>query len=170
MKTTLITRYAYLAMACALAGCSTFGEGIVIPGKSTPQEVEASLGRPTQRIDLASGSTNFYYSMQPFGRETYAVRFSRDRVATAIEPLMTAENFARLRVGDTTAQATRELLGPPYGLERLARQSRDSWEYWTRLDAVPTRVWLQFSDDAILREVVKWDESPPLSACGTPGC
>lgn len=170
MRSAIFLRIAFIALGFTFAGCTTFGEGIAIPGKSTPAEVEAGLGVPTLRVDLPGGSSTYFYSRQPLGRETYAVRFGSDRIVTAVEPVLTADYFGRLRVGETNAQAARELIGPPYRIERMTRQPRNSWEYWTWLDAVPTRVWLLFSDDAVLREVVKYDESPQRDACTPSGC
>lgn len=170
MKRALPTLVASILFICLLFGCASPLGNAVVPGQSTLRNVEAAIGPPAARLDLPGGGTTYFYSRQPLGRETYAVRFSREGVVTTVEPLFTAANFGKLRVNETSGSAIRELLGPPYRIERMPRQARDAWEYWTNLDAVPTRVWLLLSDDAVLREVVKIDESPRNEVCSQPGC
>jgi hypothetical protein len=42
----------------------------------------------------------------------------------------------------------------------MQRQQQDSWEYWMVLDAVPMHVWIQLSDDGIVRDIVKSEDLP----------
>ncbi len=165
-------RLALAPLMClvTLAGCAIDGLINVAPGKTSLDEVRKMVGEPNARLELPGGTQTLYYSRQSFGRESYAVRIGSNGIVTAVEPLFSAANFARLRVNETTDREVRALLGPPYSVERMTRKPQTAWDYWTRLDAVPTRVWVIFSDDGVLREVVKLDESPPLEVCGGPGC
>lgn len=172
MNANMLLRHASALLLCliALAGCAVDGLIHVTPGKTSLEEVRKVVGEPNARVELPGGMQTLYYSRQPFARESYAVRVGSNGIVTAVEPLFSAANFARLRVNETTDRQVRELLGPPYSVERMQRKPQTAWDYWTRLDAVPTRVWVIFSDDGVLREVVKLDETPPLEICGGPGC
>ncbi|HEY4637832.1 MAG TPA: hypothetical protein VIH23_06165, partial [Burkholderiales bacterium] len=62
----------------------------------------------------------------------------------------------------------RTLLGPPYEVSRLPRQKRDVWDYRWRFVREGRVLFVQFSDDGIVREVIErhdddWDpESDPF--------
>jgi len=172
MNTDRLLRLAMASLACllVLAGCAIDGLIHVKPGTTTRDEVRRLAGEPNASSELPGGGATLYYSRQPYARESYAVRIGSNGVVSAVEPLFGAANFARLRVNETTEREVRELLGPPYSVERMQRKPQTAWDYWTWLDAVPTRVWVIFSDDGVLREVVKLDETPPLDVCGGPAC
>ncbi len=83
-----------------------------------------------------------------FGRVMIFAAFSVSRSELS---LLTPKNLESLRVNQTTKDEARQLLGPPYGVTRMPRQQYDAWEYWMTLDGTPYRLWLSFSDDAVLR-------------------
>jgi hypothetical protein len=59
----------------------------------------------------------------------------------------------------------RELFGPPGEVSRLPRQQREVWEYkWLYYDDKRV-LWVQFSDDGIVREAINMHdyESDPVS-------
>lgn len=144
----------------ALGACAAFDGRGLEPNKSTAREVESLMGPPTEQVDAGPGGRTLYYSRQPFGRQTFAARIGPDQVFRALEPLLTPKNLERLRVNQTTKDEARQLLGPPYGVTRMPRQQYDAWEYWMTLDGTPYRLWLSFSDDAVLRDAYRFDETP----------
>lgn len=144
------------------AGCASFDGRGLVPGQSKAQEVEALMGVPTERIKLPDGDTAWYYARQPTGRMMYAVRVSPDGVMRSREQLLSEQNIARL-VRDTTArEQARIIVGPPWRTSRLERQARDVWEY-TMFNAGLEEyfLYLQFSYDGILREVMMLQEYKP---------
>lgn len=138
-----------------LPGCASFDGRDLVPGQSTAKEVEALMGVPTERLKLPDGDSTWYYARQPTGRMMYAVRFSPDGVMRSREQLLTERNLVRLARDSSTREQARAIVGPPWQVSRLERQQREVWEY-TMLNAELNDyfLYLQFSDDGILREVM----------------
>ena len=138
-----------------LAGCASYNGRGLVPGKSTAAEVESLMGVPAMRIANPDGSSILYFPRGPQGRHTYAVSVGADGVMRGIEQRLTPENVAKLVRGQTSAKQARELFGPPTRITRAARFPLDVWEYRT-LDYHDKRVlWIEFSDDGILRGVIE---------------
>ena len=78
-----------------------------------------------------------------------------DGVMRAIEQRLTVENVARLKPGVATMKDAQALLGPPFEVSRLPRLKRIDWGYRIRETPWWWIFWLQFSDDGVLREVIK---------------
>src|SRR6185503_9279194 len=98
------------ALVLSLAACAA-GRALV-PGQSTAAQVEATMGKPADRIVNTAGETVWFYTSAPAGRETHAVRMRPDGTVVAVEQRLTKENIARVVPGTTTAKEVRELLGP----------------------------------------------------------
>jgi len=113
------------------------------------------MGPPAEKIALAGGGSEWFYSRQPFGRQNFAVTMDAGGVVRAVEPRLTVENMQKLQLGATTARQARELLGPPWRITRLERQQRDVWEYAV-YDArqFEYNLFVQFSGDGVVREVL----------------
>lgn len=159
MKARFLSPLALL-LAFAVGGCASYDGRGLEPGKSTAQDVQALMGPPSDSLDAGAGGRVLYYSRQPHGRQTFAVRVSSDGIMRGIEPILTQERLAKVRVEGIAKSDVRAILGPPYEITRMERQQRDAWEYWMNLSAVPTRVWVSFSDDGLVREVVQVDDIP----------
>jgi hypothetical protein len=138
-----------------LAGCASFDGRGLVAGQSTAKDVEALMGAPAERIKLPDGDTNWYYPRQPTGRMMYAVRMSPDGVMRSREQLLTEQNIARLYRDTTTREQARVIVGPPWQVARFERQGREVWEYYMfNAELYDYFLYLQFSDDGILREVM----------------
>ncbi len=151
-----------------LGACASYDGRTLVPGKSTAAEVEATMGIPADRQVRADG-TIWWYPRGPVGFHTYAVRIGPDGIVRDIEQRLTVENLGKVVAGKWTKQDVRDLFGPPFLTAYMPRQQREVWEYQLR-DNVDFRwkLWIQFSEDGIAREVVKLrhpDEDPP----GMPG-
>lgn len=148
MKTVLV-----LALTLVLAGCASFSGSDLVPGKSTAADAQQSMGRADQQLKLANGDTALYFSRLPFGRAMYVVTFGPDGVMKSIEQRMQYPSFAKVVANTWTKKEVSELLGPPGQAGRFDRQKRDWWEYryWQAPDY--RVVWVQFSDDGVVREV-----------------
>jgi hypothetical protein len=138
-----------------LDGCASYdGRGLRV-GQSTPQDVEALMGRPAERLKAADGDTIWFYSHQPFGRQMYAVRIAPQGVVRSVEQVLTEQNVATLVQGVTTRSQVRELFGPPFETSNFHRQGREAWTY-TLYNASRQEFYLhlQFSNDGLVREVM----------------
>jgi len=150
-----IIRLLAAALVLALAGCASFDGRGLVPGQSTARDVEALMGVPTERLKLPEGDSVWYYPRQPTGREMYAVRLSPDGVMRSKEQLLTEQNIARLTREVTTRAQARAIVGPPWQVARFERQQREVWEYYMyNVEQYEYFLYLQFSDDGILREVI----------------
>ncbi|TAN48858.1 MAG: hypothetical protein EPN19_15355 [Betaproteobacteria bacterium] len=155
---------ALLAGAAALAaGCASYDGRTLVPGKSTAAEVQATMGAPAEKQPRGSDSI-WWYPRGPLGFHSYAVRIGADGVLRDIEQRLTVENVRRLVPGRTTREEARELFGPPFLVSELPRLQREVWEYQLVDVVFRWKLWLQFSGDGVLREVLQMrhpDEDPP---------
>ena len=140
--------------AALLAGCAAFDGSSLVPGKSSESEVRALMGAPAQAIELPGGDKDLYFSRLPEGRMMFVATIGADGILRGLEQRLTRENIGKLIPGTSTTKDVRALFGPPGATGRLPRQSREWWEY-KYLDYQDHRVlWVQFSDDAVVREVL----------------
>jgi len=138
-----------------VSGCASFNGHGLVPGQSRPADVEALMGPPAERVVRDGGETFWYYPRQPTGLQTFVVRFSPEGVMQDIEQRLTEQNLVKLVPGSTTARDARELLGPPWRTSRNYIQHRDVWDYrMYNLSRIEYNLYVQFSDDGLLREVV----------------
>lgn len=149
MKTALV-----LVLMALLAGCASFNGQDLVPGKSTTADAEKLMGQPAQRLTLANGDNALYFSRLPYGRAMYVVTVGSDGVMKSIEQRMTYATFAKVVANTWTKKEVSELLGPPGKTGRFDRQKRDWWEYRYFLIPDYRIVWVQFSDDGVVREMM----------------
>ena len=162
-------RIATLALAVLwLAGCASYDGRGLQPGVSTVAQVEALMGAPAERRVAADGGSVGVFARGPLGRHTYLVTFGADGVMRSIDQVLTYANADKVIPGSSTREQVRELLGPPSDISRLPRQEREVWEYkW--LHYQERRVlWVQFSDDGIVRESMNLHDfaADPVSGRG----
>ena len=162
-------KYALLALAgLMLGGCASYDGRGLQPGVSTVAQVEALMGPPAERRATADGGSVDVFVRAPLGRHTYLVTFGADGVMRNIDQVLTYANADKVIPGATTRAQVRELLGPPSDISRLPRQEREVWEYkW--LHYQERRVlWVQFSDDGIVRESMNLHDfaADPVSGRG----
>jgi outer membrane protein assembly factor BamE (lipoprotein component of BamABCDE complex) len=152
-----------LCGAALLAGCASFDGRTLAPGKSTRAEVEATMGRPAEVLARPNGDTRLYFSRLPYGREIYVATVGSDGVLRAIDRTLTRKNIASLKEGMKAAEV-RELLGPPYRSVYMKLIDRDVWEYPWRIVEDRRILWVQFSRDGIVQEVIEmhdFESDPP---------
>ncbi len=144
----------YAVAAALLAGCASFDGRGLVPGRSTEIEVEALMGAPAERLALPGGDSALYFPRQPYGRATYVVTFGSGGVMKSIEQRLTSENIRKIVAGAWTKKGVRELLGPPADSGRLALQPREWWGYRHSAYGEKRVLWVQFSGDGVVREVL----------------
>lgn len=121
------------------------------------------MGRPAER-QARDGETVWWYPRGPLGFDSFAVSVGSDGVLRSVEQRLTVENLQRVHADRSTQREVRELFGPPFEVSRLSRQGREVWEYQMRDIGMRWKLWIQFSADGIVREVLKMrhpDEDPP---------
>ena len=136
------------------AGCASVDGRGLVPGKSTLGEVEGLMGAPAHRVALPNGDSAHYFSRLPEGRAVYVVTFGPDRVMKSIEQRLIRSNLKFIVAGTSTMNDVRNLFGPPGGEGRLERQRRTWWEYKYEDYDQRRVIWVQYSDDGVVREVL----------------
>jgi outer membrane protein assembly factor BamE (lipoprotein component of BamABCDE complex) len=150
-----MTRLACFLAALLLAGCASFDGHTLVPGKASAAEVTALMGAPAMELKRPNGDTWLYFTRYPNGRATFVATIGADGVLRGIEQRLNYWNVYKVKAG-MRADEVRELLGPPRQITRLPRQQRDVWEYpWRHAVRELRMLWVQFSDDGVVREVVE---------------
>jgi len=141
-------------VALALSGCASIDGRGLVPGRSTEAEVVALMGAPVHQVASPEGGRALYFARMPEGRAVYVVAISPDGVMKSIEQRLVRSNLQYVLAGTSTMKDVRDLFGPPVGSGRMDRQARIWWEYKYEEDSLRRIVWVQFSDDGVVREVI----------------
>lgn len=154
--------------AAALAGCASYDGSSLVPGKSTTAEIQATMGTPSER--QANGSdTVWWYSRGPMGFHTYAVLVGSDGVLKSIDQRLTVQNVQKVTPNSWTKQEVHDLFGPPFVVSTLPLKEREVWEYQVLDVTFKWKLWVQFSNDGVVREVLQMRHphmDPPNSGPG----
>jgi hypothetical protein len=154
--------------SAVLAGCAGFSGRGLVPGQSTEQEVEALMGPSADVRKAPNGDTLRYYSREPYGRHIYVASIGADGKLRSLQDSLTEDNVARLRVGSSREEDVRTLVGPPYRVDPFPRMQREIWTYKMYSGSFPKDLYVQFSPDRVVREVMIMDD-PEYSAHNTEG-
>ncbi|WP_174464463.1 hypothetical protein [Paraburkholderia ferrariae] len=142
---------AALAMmaALALAGCDgrqtdsmwqalkTFFDSVkpdalllkgLTPGVSTLDDVRRQMGKPETERVFDDGSRRLEYPRGPQGLNTYRVDIGPNGRLVAITQVLTAENFAKIRIG-MSEDAVRQLLGKPGQIVAFHLKKETVWSW-----------------------------------------
>ena len=126
---------AALGAALALAGCDKVAMDSLKPGVSSEGDVVAALGQPERIWQEADGGRTLEYNRQPFGIVNYMIRIAPSGTMTAMNQVLTQENFARIKPG-MGRDEVRYILGKP-AQETPYRLSRTVVWVW-RFEQIPS--------------------------------
>jgi hypothetical protein len=137
-----------LGALLALLGCDRTGE--LRPGVSTAAEVVEKMGKPA--MEWQEGADKVWeYPFTPEGSRNYMLTIGPDGVLKAMEQVLTAENFARVRPGMTREQV-RRLLGKPASTIVLELKREEVWD-WKETSPFPgadQRFNVHFGPDGVV--------------------
>src|SRR5258708_29303338 len=136
--------------ACAAQSVNPFSVRRVVPGQSTA-DVQATLGRPAEKIAGAAGAEVWFYPTAPEGRDTWAATFDRSGKLVALEKRLTKENISKVVPDKSTAKQVRELLGPPWKVYRTL-DGHDEWDYRMMVDMRLFDFLVQFRNDGVVHK------------------
>jgi hypothetical protein len=145
----------YLAVATLVGGCASYGGRGLATGQATEADIVALMGKPALTLDEPGGGKAYYFPRQPWGRQSFKVVTGPDGRMKDRQQVLTAENIKRIQVGTTTKEQAQRLLGPPSTITRATRKPLDVWEYPWLLVEEKRILWISFSDDGIVREVIE---------------
>jgi hypothetical protein len=159
---------AAFASALLLVACASYDGRGLVPGKSTEAEVVGLMGQPAQTLKGPGGGKLLYFSRLPLGRDIYKATIGADGVLRSLEQTLTRPNISKIAVNSTTTDQVSELLGPPYRITREPFKPWNVWEYPWRLVDERRILWVSFSDDGVVRDVIEMHdfESDPVGGSG----
>ena len=145
------TKIFFALLASMAAGCAGTGANLQ-PGVSTLADVENSMGRPAEVQKAANGETTLWYPRFPVSKVSYAARIAPDGKLIGVEQRITEKNIATIQPNRTTLAQVRELLGPPDSVVHYSRMQREVWTYPMFNRPQHKELYVQFSEDGIVRE------------------
>jgi outer membrane protein assembly factor BamE (lipoprotein component of BamABCDE complex) len=100
------------------------------PGVTTEAQIVDQMGQPETERTHPDGSKRLEYPRGPQGTTTYMVDIDPNGRLMAVTQVLTAENFAKVRIGMTQPEV-RELLGKPgeVAVYRLKPETVWSWKW-----------------------------------------
>jgi outer membrane protein assembly factor BamE (lipoprotein component of BamABCDE complex) len=100
------------------------------PGVTTEAEIRDQMGKPETERMFEDGSKRFEYPRGPQGTTTYMVDIDAHGKLVAVTQVLTAANFAKVRIG-MTEDEVRRLLGKPgdIAVYRLKPETVWSWKW-----------------------------------------
>jgi hypothetical protein len=147
-----------------IAGCASFDGRGLVPGQSSEADVIAVMGEPAQTLQRPGGGKLLYFSRLPLGREIYKAAIGADGSLRSLEQILTPANIRGIELDKATKEQLRELLGPPYRVTRAPFKPHDVWEYQWRIVEDRRILWIAFTDDGVVREVIEmhdYQSDPP---------
>jgi hypothetical protein len=146
-----------LALVLLGAGCAGYDGGNLVPGQSTAADVEKAMGPSKDKRAGPDGETVLWFPRLPAGRVSYAARIGKDDRLISVEQRLTKENLARIKPGASHENDVRDVLGPPYRVDKYPRRERNSWSYQA-MGIEPQLIVVDFSYDGVVREAYMIDD------------
>jgi len=126
---TTLSRFAVLAAAAILAGCSAMALVRLEPGKSSEADVRAVLGEPAGGYANPDGTRQLAFPTGPAGMQTYMAYFSPDGRLARLGQVLTEEQFRRIETGTTNREQVERLIGPPWRMIAFPNKGQVAWDY-----------------------------------------
>lgn len=125
-----------LTLLLGLVGCDSKRISELQVGVSTEADVRTLFGQPKNVWDGPGGSRIFEYNRQPEGARNYMITIGPDGRMTALNQVLTPENFARVTPG-MSMEDVRRLLGEPMKKTTYPLKGDTHYE-WRWLDGANT--------------------------------
>jgi hypothetical protein len=144
-----------LLLAALMSACASYSGRGLQPGKATEADVRGLMGEPTAVRKTPDGGRVLWYSKLPAGRESFAARLDPQGTLVSIEQRLSDEHISRLKPNASKADDVLDTLGPPYRVLDVPHLSRKVWEYPLNTVPDPRNLYVQLSDDGVVREVLQ---------------
>jgi len=124
-----------------LAGCQTWGVGVVKPGQ-TQADVVALLGQPSHTY--SNGEQHILeYMHGRMGQVTYMATFDTKGILVSYQQVLNMETFSKIKVGEADKASVLRTIGAPSLTNFYSRTGLEAWSYpfkedgaWNNLMAV----------------------------------
>jgi len=118
-----------LLLGAALSACSAPAFRHPPPPGTPVDGVMAGLGRPDAIYPEPDGGQVFEYRGQPMGQFQYMARIGPDGRFVSYEQVLTSENFAKVKIGQTDKDGILRLFGRPAEVSRVGFHDYEVWSY-----------------------------------------
>jgi hypothetical protein len=119
----------HVVPALLLAACSAPAFRHPPPPGAPLDQVRAGLGQPDAVYPDPGGGQVFEYRGQPMGQFQYMARIGPDGRLISYEQVLTGEQFAKVKVGQTDKDAILRMFGRPAEISRVAFHNYEVWSY-----------------------------------------
>jgi hypothetical protein len=142
---------ALMSAAALASGCASYDGRDLVPGVATEADIVGTMGKPAQTLRRPDGGEALYFSKLPYGRQMFVATTGPDGRLKGIEQVLDYQHLQRIRIGTTSADQVRAILGPPYRISRDPFKPLDVWQYpWPSA----RDLWVSLSDDGIVRDIL----------------
>lgn len=148
-------KLALVLLAALVGACASYSGRGLKPGRATEADVRKTMGEPTTVRKAADGGQVLWYSKLPAGRESYAARVDAQGRLVSIEQRLSDEHIAKLKPNASKADDVLDTLGPPYRIFDVPHLSRKVYEYPLNTVPDPRNLYVQLSEDGVVREVMQ---------------
>lgn len=128
------------------------------PGVSSEDDVRRQAGRPEIVWEEENGARRLEYPRGPEGATTWMVTIGADGKVGAIEQVLTAENFQRVRAG-MSQDSVRRMLGKPTKIEAFRLKQETVWGYrWWETSQDKAFFNVHFGTDGLVTHTSRSDD------------
>ena len=117
------------------------------PGVTTEAQIRAQMGKPETERTFTDGSKRFEYPRGPEGLNTYFVDIGPDGRLVSVSQVLTAANFAKVRIGMSDDEV-RRLLGKPGQVAVYPLKPETVWSWKWREGGVTEEGYFNVHFDA----------------------
>jgi outer membrane protein assembly factor BamE (lipoprotein component of BamABCDE complex) len=117
------------------------------PGVTTEAQIRDQMGKPETERSFTDGSKRFEYPRGPEGLNTYFVDIGPDGRLVSVTQVLTAANFARVRIG-MSEDEVRRLLGKPGQIAVYPLKPETVWSWKWREGGVTQEAYFNVHFDA----------------------
>jgi len=117
------------------------------PGVTTEAQIRAQMGKPETERTFTDDSKRFEYPRGPEGLNTYFVDIGPDGLLVSVSQVLTAANFAKVRIGMSDDEV-RRLLGKPGQVAVYPLKPETVWSWKWREGGVTEEGYFNVHFDA----------------------
>lgn len=149
-----------LLFACNGRVIEDFGLEKLSVGVSTEADVRREMGAPEKVWDEAEGARTLEYPKGPEGHRTFMVHLDPQGIYQGYTQVLTAENFAVIKVGMSREQV-RRALGKPLTVVKFTLKNEEVWD-WLYLEDSTTERYFNVHFDMDSGTVTRTSVSDPV--------
>ena len=116
-------------MVMVLAACAGYGPGADVQPGSTEAQVVQSMGQPTGRYALSSGTQRLEFARGPYGHHTWMIDFDAQGRVARVDQVLSPRHFALVLPGQSRDQVLQTIGRPGERMGMMRNGQIWSWRY-----------------------------------------